>query len=171
MSKWSDISYENKLDLCETLENTANQWKSLESDPRVVRLGNDLQSLIDYVKPKPKPLTVYYFGCVRSAGHRLFDRNGSVNPYKIELPFKWTELDGGFCFDGPQKQGVAKITSVDGWTIMAFWDRSVDSRENSNSAFVAKGEFDFDQMCQIAEETFPNIWKRITNKFVVILGN
>ena len=35
---------------------------------------------------------------------------------------------------------------LDGWTALAFWDRSLDHRRNSNSAFFWKGDHNFYQM-------------------------
>jgi hypothetical protein len=46
-------------------------------------------------------------------------------------------IDGGFC---PQiedaQSGEARIHHVEGWTVLAFWDRSGDSRPSSHSTFV-----------------------------------
>jgi len=48
----------------------------------------------------------------------------------------------------------------EGWTLMIFPDRTVDSRDGVYSAFMAKGTFGFDEMRNIAENYFPSIVNR-----------
>jgi len=84
----------------------------------------------------------------------------------------YPKIDGGFCpgmedddtrhHDVKQVQGHARLTHHNGWTILAFWDRTGDSRGNSNSAFLEQGEHSFDEMVAKAKATFPKIWERFT---------
>lgn len=69
-----------------------------------------------------------------------------------------------------QEQGRARMHFISGWTVMAFWDRSGDSRGGSSSAFLAEGEFTFDEMCVLARLHFPAVWARITSAFEVKLA-
>lgn len=50
-----------------------------------------------------------------------------------------------------------------GWTAIGFWDRTGDNRGNSNSNFIVEGTYSFEDMCHLAEQAFPAIWKRIGN--------
>ncbi len=115
---------------------------------------------------------VLYFGCwLGETGHYLHVPGGQW-PRTDEAPEPLTNelgrnLDGYFCPKGKQVEGKAKITFQEGWTVMAFWDRSADQRGNSHSTYVANGRRSFDEMCQLAVKHFPRIWKRSTDKFKV----
>lgn len=65
-------------------------------------------------------------------------------------------------------QGQAALVRVNGWTVLAYWDRSGDSRPNSNSAFAAKGDHSFDDMIAAAEDQYPWVFERQT--FDVVLA-
>ncbi len=63
-----------------------------------------------------------------------------------------------------------RLVHVQGWTALAFWDRSSDRRGGSNSAILAAGTLDFEAMVAIAADNFPSVWARITTAFEVRLG-
>jgi len=117
---------------------------------------------------------VYYYGCRNETGHYWHARDGewmkqndiinkvppSIGPHKV---------DCGFCPDPHTKpgriprggpQGDAAFHHVDGWSILSFWDNSVDSRPGSCSTFVARGTFGYDTMREIAKAQFPSVWNR-----------
>ena len=116
-----------------------------------------------------------YFGCWDTPGHFLYLESGR-NCWKslqiIELVFP--DIDGGYCvgtdpnreraWQRPEEQpeGIAKITHKEGWTMLSFWDRSVDKRMNCNSNFIQQGDFSFEQMVESAQLKFPKIWERFT---------
>lgn len=108
-----------------------------------------------------------YFGCMGDVGHHYHRPNGRIMSYS-EGPFG-TKIDGLFAplTGGKQVQGVAQLVYENGWTVLAFWDRSFDIRPDSNSAFLAKGEHTFEQMVKMAKKEFPTVWKRF--KFEVRL--
>ncbi len=118
----------------------------------------------------------FYFGCFENKGHYFF--NEKMNKY-FELdsgfPFNTGEIDTFFLKDilfkehGKsilEKQGESIITHKHGWTVLSFWDRSVDSRYGSNSNFFIKGIFTFDEMLEQCKSTFPKIFSRF--KFDVV---
>jgi len=124
-------------------------------------------------------MRVFYFGCVGESGHHLFtDRLRSV--YNEGPP--WDPLGIGaadgvlaphvvgcnkrHCRCPNGDEGVAEIHHKDGWTAMAFWDRSVDRRGASNSNFFAEGTHDFAAMLAIAKEKFPAIIGRFQFEIV-----
>lgn len=125
--------------------------------------------------------TVYYFGCWDDTGHYLFDKNGNTVRTNVEhlspLPLVLTPrggLDGGFAPQGKLKhrESIALIHQVHGWAVLAFWDNSVDRRPASNSAFLAKAPYgqtySFDEMCGLAAEHFPEVWKRIITRKALV---
>jgi hypothetical protein len=90
---------------------------------------------------------VFYFGCWDAIGHFLWTPSG------VSVPLSTTPwgnaVDTGLCPGKRdrrgevacenQREGEAALHHLDGWTALAFWDRSVDTRHGSNSAFLAEG--------------------------------
>ncbi len=102
-------------------------------------------------------MRAYYFGCVEQAGHYMHTPD-LRHDWEFMRTNPWgNKIDGGLV---PKREGRFAITRKDGWTALAFVDNTVDSRPGSNSAFLAEGDFDLDQMLAIAKEQFPAIWKR-----------
>src|SRR5438128_5998 len=112
-----------------------------------------------------------YFGCWSGSGHFLYDKYG--NYVRSGCPFHHVMmgsgrissgpgLDGGYCpqTKAYQPKGVAKLTHISDWTIIAFYDRSMDKRYNSNAAFLTKGTHTFEEMVEAAKAQFPGIWAR-----------
>lgn len=115
-------------------------------------------------------MKVFYFGCWDAIGHFLRTPSGAtVSTSKTP----WgNAVDGGLCPGGrdplgrvhteAQREGMAALHHKDGWTALAFWDRSVDTRYGSNSAFLAEGTLTLPQMMTLACESFPGIMARVT---------
>ena len=118
---------------------------------------------------------VFYYGCIGRPGHYLWAVSDNGNPYSASWMFDHTtekyaplpwgyDLGGRLCpstRESDQPEGFGKIHHVDGWTAWAFFDRTVDVRLGCSSVFIAKGEFDLDNMKYVAERFFHKIWKRI----------
>jgi hypothetical protein len=116
----------------------------------------------------------FYFGRIPEdySGHILYDQN--LRPVRSEeprdLPFSSCILDGGLLPPyRPQTEGRAMLIHFLGmpespsiWTVLTFWDRSVDHRGNSCSAFVFRGNLTFTDACTKAREVFPRVWQRFT---------
>lgn len=113
----------------------------------------------------------YYFGCYRHSGHFLWDRNLSgVRGYseKKNFPFRWESLDAGFLSQGiPQIEGHGNLIYINDWTIISFWDRSVDSRPGSNSAFIVDKKYELQEFFSKASEVFPSVWERFNFELVI----
>lgn len=87
-------------------------------------------------------------------------------------------IDGGFCPGAvvgdawrrsrPEIEGQASLRHVDGWTVLAWWDRSVDSRGACNSAFVARGLRDFTTMLEIGKTQAPIVIARQRTPIVLV---
>lgn len=110
--------------------------------------------------PRFKPATeVYYFGCAdHRAGHFWF-QPGMI-PWKAPLSMAAEKIDGRCAPRNTSKAGVCMLTYLEGWSILAWWDYSVDKRPGSNSALVAKGTYSFDQMMLLLNSEFPNVANR-----------
>lgn len=103
----------------------------------------------------------FYFGCIGESGHYLWSRSGSRYDAEKSLPFCVHILDAGLLNpNAPQVEGLIRHVIIEGWTIMTFWDRSVDRRPRSNSAFVVEGALSFAEAFAEAQRQWPEIMKR-----------
>lgn len=107
----------------------------------------------------------FYFGCWNGKlGHYLYDSRGIARHRDPDcFPIRSTILDGGLLPPNkPQTEGVATLCHINEWTIISFWDRTVDKRGGCNSSFVMRGVYDFGSACCRAKAKFPDIWNRFT---------
>jgi len=107
-----------------------------------------------------------YFGCNRTPGHNVWKR-GMQYSGRSELKNWFAYKDTVFAPWGKEIEGRANLFHMNGYaTILAFWDRSVDSRGQSNSAFLLPGVLDFDEAVLKAKIYFPEVFKRF--KFEIV---
>lgn len=122
---------------------------------------------VDSLDQIPKPVTppnVIFFGCDSlpgrcNPGHYVKDRR---NPRRSYEQTPWgTALDGGLLAGVPdQVTGRVVVTKKDGWTSLAFWDRSGDSRGASNSAFMIAEDVSAERLLGLSREQWPEIFGR-----------
>jgi hypothetical protein len=109
-------------------------------------------------------LKMFYFGCWNEKGHHLYTVSGASVPSRVDrtvFPFRESILDAGLLpVDDPQIQGKSTLSHISGWTILSFWDRSVDDRFGSNSAFLIKGTYTFDEVVNFSK-AFVKVWSRL----------
>ncbi len=136
-----------------------------------------------------KPIMLY-FGPWDRAGHYFHWENGcSAQPFRVaarlggrgipeSFPWQDWEVDGKlqpghipsksqYQRSRPEIEGEAHLHHKNGWTALAFWDRSVDHRGASNSTYFAEGTFTFDDMVAMAKERFAERWNKM--RFEVVL--
>lgn len=109
----------------------------------------------------------YYFGVASHGGHCLIGPDpaicGSHGRIALARALGRADIDGGLCWSvSHQAEGRALLTQGLGWTAVAFWDRSGDSRPNSNTAFIVRGTLAFEQVVRVARHRWPQIWQRFT---------
>lgn len=121
---------------------------------------------------------VFYFGCARYVGHYWWrpggvDSEGSPchprTPSREELDelLREGDVDGKLVpvnrtDERDQPEGRALLHVRDRWTLLAFWDRSVDGRHGSNSVFAIEGVHDFASAVEAARAAFPTVWVRFS---------
>lgn len=106
-------------------------------------------------------MSVIYFGCWGGPGHYPWGPGQRSLPLSTLERLPWGYgVDSGLCPKKDETQGRALLHHKGGWTALAFWDRSVDTRPGSNSAFLADGDFNFDAMVEKAKASFPQVWER-----------
>lgn len=111
---------------------------------------------------------VFYFGCVFGAGHYLHTPELRTTPRAG--PFTSTTLDTPFCpgmtpdssgrTPDEQPEGVARLTHAEGWTVLSFWDRSIDNRRGSHSTYAIEGTHVYAEAVRLARAAFPRVWAR-----------
>lgn len=110
-------------------------------------------------------LIMFYFGAYREAGHYLWvpGVRRCSREQEWKLPFDYRILDCGLLPQrAPEVQGKGYLSHINGWTVLTFWDRSCDSRQRSNSAFLCPGQWNFEEMVTGAKTDFPDVWNRFT---------
>lgn len=118
-------------------------------------------------------LRAIYFGCSRGvwghreAGHCFHGPDGrSLSTRDTERAQPFGMPDGKYAprlpgyRDREAPQGQAALHHKDGWTLLAFWDRTGDSRGNSNSNFIFDAELAFDEAVAAAREHFGELFER-----------
>lgn len=120
---------------------------------------------------------VYFFGCWRESGHFLYSKGGRMaNDREVPDEFQMGKLDGAsfnatpqtpYRYPPHQPLGVVRLQHIapaEGgpvWTVLSMWDRSGDSRYNSNASFLTVGVFTVEEMWSLAEKEFPALVERI----------
>lgn len=117
------------------------------------------------------PHRMIYFGCIGSPGHFIWDECGrtsyyDTHPFPNAVGSPEALVPAGH--SGPE--GLAALVHKNGWTALAFCDRSVDTRKGCVSVFALRGgdDWDFAKMVEEAKRVFPRVWKRF--KFEVKLA-
>lgn len=111
----------------------------------------------------PKP--VYYFGPRRVVGHYLYDHNGyRLDGYRPHIPNLRPEvltiIDGGFCPLRDTFSGEVQTNRIGMWIILSWWDRSIDTKPNSNSNILGFDYDSVDALVSRAREAFPDVFER-----------
>lgn len=122
-------------------------------------------------------MRVYYFGCWERVGHYLWLPDGRRATDDVHCALPWAFLDTTLCPGRrnrhgdvnplEQREGLAALHHREGWTALAFWDRSVDQRHGSNSAFIADEVLDATAMLEAIGKAFPGVMARFTFPIVV----
>lgn len=109
---------------------------------------------------------IVYFGPIRQPGHYFWIRQRERS-IKTENPWKYA-VDGKLQPEGKETEGLAKLHHKDGWTALAFWDRTVDTRPGSCSTYLSDTIMTFDEIVAASKAAFPDRWNQM--KFEVRLA-
>lgn len=121
------------------------------------------------------PPEIYFFGCRQYAGHFLWtpkmERLGRISTLKICEALGGGvayDLDAGFAPKDPKQiEGRAAVHNLkSGWTVVAWWDRSVDNRFGSNSALIMRGTHTLSEVLLAAADQFPELLPRFAGLVV-----
>lgn len=153
---------------CNSLDSTTIRFRVARK--LVLKQAAPRQSLIE---------RTVYFGAVGEAGHYYWERGRGGYPIKSRIargekdvtPWGYS-VDGGLFprEEGPKRQGEAHVFHKDGWTALAFTDRSVDSRPGSWSVYCIPETLDGPDALDVARAAFPPIFARYTFDVEVATG-
>lgn len=155
---------------------------TLATEPREVPCPHCKGTGVFVVPSEVKTVEAYFFGCWEQSGH--FWR--SAPPKNLQYPEIEKRLgpdihvriDTGFCpgvMKGEQYkrsrdevEGEAALHRVNGWTILSWWDRSVDKRGACNSNVVVLGEHNYATMLEVVRAQFPSLFARRASDIVLV---
>lgn len=109
-------------------------------------------------------MDIFYFGCLEGKGHFLHRAGRKCSPENFEV------LPWGYHLDGQvlERAGIPDnpdgrilFEQREGWTLIAFWDRSVDRRHGSNSAFLVPAIVSLEELLRLAREQWPQVMARL----------
>ena len=106
--------------------------------------------------------TVFYFGCIRQSGHYLWHpTQGQIRRMDQFQPWG-NKIDGWVLKDSKAKDdlGVVHSAKLHGWTLVAWADRSVDSRHGSHSTFIVEADIAAERLIELAREQWPQVFSR-----------
>lgn len=109
---------------------------------------------------------IYYFGVWPGSGggHYLWTPDGqrvaiAMTPFGVHIDGQIHPTRDFPC----NGHGIVhmKHTQLDGWSAIAFWDFTGDSRPGSNSVFVVRGLYTMTPIIAEARRRFPTVWTRL----------
>lgn len=98
---------------------------------------------------------VFFFGCLHDLGHYFHYLDGRRELRIDGLPWPSHSVDGGFQPPATDEEGQALRHVKDGWTVVAYWDRSVDKRPGSCSALIVHGVMTTPEAVELVGNAFP----------------
>lgn len=138
-------------------------------------------------RPIVDPRDILFFGVAPgdSAGHHLYETAGAERMRwfrgKERLPevLRESRLDGCYApyqhtrhggdpFAAIQTQGHARLTHVAGWTVIAWWDRTGDSRGGCNSALLIPALVGWEQGLELGRAACPALFQRLARAGVTL---
>jgi hypothetical protein len=60
-----------------------------------------------------------------------------------------------------EDETIAVLAHWRGWSVLAMWDRSIDTRGACNAAFIAEGELTHAELWVLAKQHYPKIVARL----------
>lgn len=115
-------------------------------------------------------MRIIYFGCIEHSGHSAWEFwTDQPAGYAQPRPVLYTDVcdllgmsvDATLAPSWPKyRQGAASLHHIRGWTVLAWWDMTVDSRPASNSALLAEGMLDMPAMLGLLHVAFPTVSSR-----------
>jgi hypothetical protein len=102
---------------------------------------------------------ILYFGWSEPSGHGL--KSSKTYPHPTWNSTPWgNNIDSGLCPRPESVDGKISEHHKDGWTAIAFWDRSGDSRPNSNTAFFVCCTMTTDELLVWSRKQWPEVFNR-----------
>lgn len=104
--------------------------------------------------PNPE---ILYFGCIGKVGHNLHSKQQHIQFHETPWGYK---LDEEIPAVEYEPEGLLRTFHKDGWTAVAFYDRSVDDRPGSKSIFLVAKDWPTEKVMAAAERQWPEVCGR-----------
>lgn len=102
-----------------------------------------------------------FFGCLYAPGHFLHAPGGQTTRGS-GCPLESHQIDGIFVPRiAGEPQHATQLTHIHGWTVLAMWDRTIDSRPGCQAVFLERGRLLEETMWEIAAREFPKVTVRL----------
>lgn len=109
---------------------------------------------------------VLYFGCLAQCGHHLRSRRGP-DPQWNSTPWRGN-IDGGILEKTrDQSNGRAVYDNKGGWSAVAFWDNSVDTRPGSHSTFLVREILAPEVVLELAKQQWPESLLALNSRWLL----
>lgn len=107
-------------------------------------------------------IEVFFHGCLGQPGHYIHTKKTELDYPAIPWRHK---LDSGLLTDNyygadTTPNGLTTFVTLDGWSALAFWDRSGDGRPGSNSVFFCHALVSPEELLGLAREQWPSVFDR-----------
>lgn len=112
---------------------------------------------------------ILYFGCLGQVGHYVWQSDSPPEWLDKNEPLHRVieAMDGALPPQwGEPVEGEIAFHDILDFTVVAWWDNSIDSRPKSNSAFWVEGEHNPREALRLGLARFPTVAARITYPFV-----
>lgn len=101
----------------------------------------------------PLPTEILYYGTIKKTA-TLFSKREYIEYHNT--PWGW-DLDELIKTDSTEPDGKLHVSKKDGWTAVAFWDRSVDVRPGAWSGFLVAKDWTAEQVLAEAHNQWPEV--------------
>ena len=103
-------------------------------------------------------------------GHHIYNSHGGTADRR-GTPWQIWELDTRLApIDKAERQGRAQLHQRHGWTAIAFWDRTGDSRAKSNSVVLVNQLLTFTEMLSAFKSIFPAQYNRVNGDQISLVA-
>lgn len=124
-------------------------------------------ALLAAMRAETDTVHVYFYGCGATPHHALHEpAGGGMNATEgAALPQALRELIADPTLPGDpmasQPEGAARLRVVAGWTLIAFWERSLAPVPGGRGVFLVEGEHDLASALAAARAYFPAVFERL----------
>lgn len=121
---------------------------------RAFSISKEYQRMAASILQQPD-VKIYFFGCLETPGHYLWDQNLRQVPYDTSPWGRGIDQNG---------QRFLTLHFKDGWSRLHIIDNSIDTRGGSNASFLINQQVDdMNTLSNVFKLALPEVWQRVVN--------